>query len=84
MAESNRPTNKKTYLEALEILSPSEIKVLKKVRKGDSNKEIAKELHLSVRTIQKHRDNICNKLKIRGRHGLIKWLWRVKNGDFNE
>ena len=86
MAESNQPTNqptnRKTYLEALEILSPREIEVLKMVEKGNSNKEIAKELHLSLRTIHKHRNNICNQLGIRGRHGLIKWLWKVRNGDF--
>jgi len=86
MAESNQPTNqptnRKTYLEALEILSPREIEVLKMVEKGYSNKEIAKDLHLSPRTIQKHRINVCEKLGIRGRYGLIKWLWKVRNGDF--
>ena len=79
MAEYNQP---KIYLEALEILSPREIEVLKMVEKGYSNKEIAKELHLSPRTIQKHRNNVCNKLCISGRHGLIKWIWEVRNGDF--
>ncbi|REL33515.1 DNA-binding response regulator [Rhodohalobacter sp. SW132] len=69
-------------MEAVEILTPREIKVLKMVERGNSNKEIAEEMHLSARTIQKHRNNICNKLDIRGRHGLIKWLWKVRNGDF--
>ncbi|NBC65452.1 MAG: hypothetical protein GVY07_07350 [Bacteroidetes bacterium] len=76
MAESNQPTNqptnKNTYREALEILLPREVEVLKLVGKGLSNKAIAEELHLSIRTIHAHRRNICSKLNLKGRNGLVK------------
>jgi DNA-binding NarL/FixJ family response regulator len=62
MAESNQPTDNKTYLEVLEMLSPREVEVLKLVGKGLMNKEIADELYLSVRTIHSHRRKICSKL----------------------
>ncbi|MFU8811998.1 MAG: LuxR C-terminal-related transcriptional regulator [Balneolaceae bacterium] len=39
---------------------------------GKSNKEIAKELYLSVRAIENTRRRICRKLKISGRGSLEK------------
>jgi len=78
---TNQPTNHKTYREALEILSPREGEGLKLVGKGLTNKSIAEELHLSIRTIQAHRRNICLKLNLRGSNGLIKWLMSVQNGN---
>ncbi|NBC65446.1 MAG: hypothetical protein GVY07_07320 [Bacteroidetes bacterium] len=77
---TNQPTNHKTYREALEVLSPREVEVLNLVEKGKTNREIAEELTLSVRTIHAHRRKICNKLSITGRNGLVKWLWWAKNG----
>lgn len=79
--ESDKPTN---YVEALKILSAVEVRVLDLVEKGYTNSEIAKELGNSPRTIQKHRYNICRKLGVKGRLGLIKWLWEVRNGKNRE
>jgi|GEM_PF-2192755 DNA-binding NarL/FixJ family response regulator len=85
MAESNQPTNqpinKKTYREALEMLSPREVEVLKLVEKGLKNREIADQLYLSIRTVHGHRRTICSKLNLKGRHGLVKWILKVRNGD---
>ena len=75
--ESEKPTS---YVDALKILSAAEVKVLDLVEKGYTNSEIAKALGNSPRTIQTHRNNICRKLGIKGRLGLIKWLWMVRNG----
>jgi NarL family two-component system response regulator LiaR len=50
-----------------ELLSKREIEVLKLVTRGLSNKEIADELCLSIRTVQGHIGNIFNKLKVSSR-----------------
>lgn len=71
----------KSYTEALKMLSPREAEVLELVEQGYLNYEIAEKMSLSVRTVQTHRNNICRKLGVKGRLGLIKWLWRVKNGN---
>jgi len=76
--ESEKPTS---YVDALKILSAAEVKVIDLVERGYTSSEIAKELGNSPRTIQTHRNNICRKLGIKVRLGLIKWLWMVRNGE---
>ena len=71
-----------SYEVALRIFSVAEVKVLDLVEQGYTSMEIAKKLGNSPRTIQTHRNNICRKLGIKGRLGLIKWLWKVINGVF--
>jgi len=50
-----------------ELLSKREIEVLKLVTRGLSNKDIADELFLSIRTVQGHIGNIFNKLQVSSR-----------------
>lgn len=77
--QTNKQTNKfLTYLEALKKLTPREIDVLELVEKGLTNQEIATQLHLSYETVKTHRKNMCKKLGLKGRNGLIKWLWWAK------
>jgi len=45
-------------------LSPREIEICNMIKSGLTSKEIAKLLNISLRTIEKHRDNIRNKLGI--------------------
>jgi len=73
--------NEMTYTRALEILSPREIEVLKLVEKGYTSKEMSDKLSLSERTIHTHRYRICSKLNIKGRNGLIKWVFSVKSDE---
>jgi hypothetical protein len=42
------------------------IKVLQLVAEGKANKETAAELHLSIKTVEKHRQQLMNKLNIHG------------------
>jgi DNA-binding NarL/FixJ family response regulator len=48
-------------------LSERELEVLRHVAAGESNKEIAQSLHLSVRTVERHLSNIFNKLDVSSR-----------------
>lgn len=50
--------------QALDLLSEREAEVLKMVAKGMSNKEIAKELFLSVHTVESHLGNTFSKLGV--------------------
>jgi len=57
----------------LAALTPIERRVLKLVAEYKSNKQIADELCLSVRTIEHHRARISQKLELEGRHALLKF-----------
>src|SRR5205085_6754012 len=52
-------------VEAVQILSGREIEVIQLVASGLSSKEIASRLDLSVRTVEKHRANIMEKIGVR-------------------
>lgn len=54
-------------------LSPIERRVLKLVAEYKTNKEIAGELCLSIRTIEHHRARISFKLELEGHHALLKF-----------
>lgn len=51
-------------LNKLDSLTPSEKKILKLVALQNSSQQIAARLHISVRTVEKHRSNIISKLNI--------------------
>lgn len=55
------------------VLSNRESSVLAAVANGLSNKEIAQELNISVRTVETHRQNIKTKLDIHSSAGLVKY-----------
>jgi two-component system response regulator NreC len=58
---------------AVESLTPREIEVLRLIAKGYTNGQIAKELNLSVRTIESHRANLMGKLELRSRVELVRY-----------
>jgi DNA-binding NarL/FixJ family response regulator len=55
------------------LLTPRERQVLQCIATGKSNKHIARELDLSVRTVETHRLNIKRKLGIEGQADLIRF-----------
>ena len=67
----------------LKDLTPAEIKVLLLVAKNLTNIEIAKRLFLSKRTIEKHRSNMIQKLKLDSRpQSLVVWTQKHKDKLF--
>ncbi len=55
------------------VLSKREAMILKLLAEGHSNKEIARALDISVRTVETHRQNIKSKLNIQTAAGLVKY-----------
>jgi len=55
------------------MLTPREKEILQRIATGKSNKHIARELDLSVRTVETHRLNIKRKLGIEGQADLIRF-----------
>jgi DNA-binding NarL/FixJ family response regulator len=54
-------------------LTPREREILKLIAEGKSNKEIADLLFISIRTVENHRANVMNKLKIKKTVDLIRY-----------
>lgn len=59
----------------IESLTPAERRILKLVGEDYTSKEIADRLKLSVRTVENHRQHICDKLKLHGTHSLLKFAF---------
>jgi len=59
------------YIKILKTLTPREVEVLEEVAKGRTSKEIGKILNISHRTVQKYRQNICNKIGLKGYRALF-------------
>ncbi len=77
---SPEPTESETERFSLP-LTPRELEILKLIARGKSAKEIARELDISVRTAETHRQNVRRKLDARNaaeltmiavRHGLVR------------
>jgi DNA-binding NarL/FixJ family response regulator len=59
----------------IDSLTPAERRILKLVGEDYTSKEIANLLNLSVRTVDNHRQHICDKLKLHGTHSLLKFAF---------
>ena len=71
-------TKNRPQAQQLPALTDREIEVLRLAARGRGNKEIAKELSLSVRTVQTHLGNIFNKLAVSSRIEAV--IFGLKNG----
>jgi DNA-binding NarL/FixJ family response regulator len=63
----------------LNKLTQTERRVLKLIAEYKTSKEIADELFVSIRTIDAHRANICQKLELHGSHALLKFALEHKS-----
>lgn len=64
----------------LNNLTPSERKILKLIAQDRTNKEIASQLFISYRTVEKHRSNIITKLNIEPKTNSL-LIWAKENHD---
>jgi DNA-binding NarL/FixJ family response regulator len=58
-------------------LTPREDEVVKLIAEGHSSREIARALTISVRTVERHRENVLQKLGMRDRTELTRYAVRV-------
>lgn len=59
--------------EELDRLSAREREVLKLIARGYSYKEVARELFISIKTVETHVSSVLRKLQLSNRHQLTKW-----------
>lgn len=78
--EMVKPTKaKKCALKTIPALSPSlgltarELQVLRLVAEGAANKQVAAQLGISIKTVEKHRQQLMNKLDIHDTAGLTRY-----------
>ncbi|HUQ87985.1 MAG TPA: response regulator transcription factor [Vicinamibacterales bacterium] len=58
---------------AVSQLSPRETEVLRRAAAGNSNKEIANELQISVKTVEAHKANAMRKLDLKDRSAIVRF-----------
>ena len=64
----------------VELLTDTELKVVRLIGKGLSSQSIADLMFVSGKTIENHRSNICHKLNLDGKHNsLVKWAMQHKD-----
>jgi DNA-binding NarL/FixJ family response regulator len=71
----NRSKTKKENAEHVS-LTPRELEIINLVVDGLSNKEIAEELFISIRTVDSHKNNIMHKLNLKSTVDLVKYAIR--------
>lgn len=64
--------------DSLELLTAREREILQLIGEGNSNKDVANRLNLSLYTVETHRGNILQKLHLHGTADLI--LYAVRRG----
>jgi DNA-binding NarL/FixJ family response regulator len=66
---------------AAAALSPRERHIVQLLAEGNNNKEVARTLHLSVKTVETHRSNIMRKMQFRSLADLVRYAVRNKIVD---
>jgi DNA-binding NarL/FixJ family response regulator len=62
--------------EPIEILTPRELEIVKLIAEAHTSKEIAELLVISIKTVERHRENILEKLGMRDRVELTRYAIR--------
>jgi len=70
---NTRSLNPESNKSGINLLTQSEKNILKLLAKMKTNQEIADDLKISIKTVHNHRNNICEKLGLRGIHSLLKF-----------
>lgn len=61
---------------SMETLSDREKEIVSLVAKGYSNKEVAEQLVISIKTVESHKANVMDKLGLRTRPDLVKYAMK--------
>lgn len=64
--------------ETLDLLTKSELKIVKLISENKTSQKIADELSISVRTVDKHRSNIVHKLELENKPTSLS-IWANRN-----
>jgi DNA-binding NarL/FixJ family response regulator len=75
----NQIKSLKKDIPAIETLTEMERKILHLIAYNKTSKEIAKELFISHRTVQNHRQHISDKLNLHGPHKLLQFALENKS-----
>jgi DNA-binding NarL/FixJ family response regulator len=75
----HRASALKEQKKGLAALTPTERRILHLVAENKTNKEIARELFISYRTVETHRSHICEKLELSGNHALLAFAFQHKS-----
>ena len=67
------PTKAPSFDPELDQLTPREREVLRLIARGYTYKEIARELYISVKTVESHVSSVLRKLQLSTRHQLTRW-----------
>jgi DNA-binding NarL/FixJ family response regulator len=62
-----------TFDPELDLLTPRERQVLRLIARGYAYKEVARELSISVKTVESHVSAVLHKLQLSSRHQLTRW-----------
>jgi DNA-binding NarL/FixJ family response regulator len=79
LSRSSRSSALRHDKPGLELLTPTERRVLHLIAESKTSKEIAAELFISPRTVETHRTNISTKLELHGSHTLLKFALEHKS-----
>jgi DNA-binding NarL/FixJ family response regulator len=60
-----------------DVLTSRELEVVKLIAEGDTSEQIAQTLHISKKTVDRHRANVLEKLGMRNRVELTRYAIRV-------
>jgi DNA-binding NarL/FixJ family response regulator len=79
LARRARAADLVTRTPGVQDLTPAERRILKLIAQQKTSKDIAGELFVSHRTVENHRQNICQKLGIHGSNALLKFAIEHKS-----
>ncbi len=78
MLDSIGPSSEYTNFSVWDSLTQTEKKILYLITESKTNRQMADELFVTVRTIETHRYNICRKLELSGAHSLVRFAAQNK------
>jgi DNA-binding NarL/FixJ family response regulator len=67
------PDRKGRAMPTVTDLTPREMEVIQRIAEGDANKQVAADLGISVKTVEKHRDHLMRKLDIHDTASLTRY-----------